>query len=60
MQGTYPNNPERTYKILSRNVQSKNWTRLDIVPGNEVETIIISLKEKGLTKTQIKRIDNEN
>lgn len=57
MRGSIPNNPERTYKILSRSIQAKNWTRLDIVPGNEVKSLIISLKEKGLTKTQIKRIE---
>ena len=60
MQGSIPTNPERTYKILSRSTQAKNWTRLDIASGNEVESLIIFLKEKGLTKTQIKRIDNEN
>lgn len=57
MQGSIPSNPERTYKILSRNIQSKEWTRLDIVHGDKVHDLILSLKEKGLTKTQIKRVE---
>lgn len=56
MQGSIPNNPERTYKILSRSIQAKNWTRLDIVSGDKVNDILNELNSKGLTKHQIQRV----
>lgn len=56
MQGSIPTNPERTYKILSRSIQAKNWTRLDIVSGDKVNDILNELNSKGLTKHQIQRV----
>lgn len=56
MQGSIPTNPERTYKILSRSIQAKKWTRLDIASGDKVNDILTELNSKGLTKHQIQRI----
>ena len=57
MQGSIPNNPERIYKILSRTIKQKEWTRMDIVSGDKVEETLNLLNSKDLTKHQIKRID---
>lgn len=55
MQGTTPDSPSRTYKILSRKPGQPSWTRLDIVRGDQVVDGLKAIEAEGFTKRIIQR-----
>ena len=55
MQGTLPDNPSRTYRILSRKPGQPSWTRLDIVRGDQVVDSLKAIEAEGFTKRIIQR-----